>query len=537
MSKDKHFALSRRRFLTLGASSVLSLTALAALGKNGMGGMGGMVMPAPSSPLPAPSFSAPLPIPPQYGGQLAADGVREFHLHIAAGVSELSAGLHTPTWGYNGALLGPALLIPRHQPVRLWVHNTLQESTTTHWHGAHVPGSMDGGPQSLIRPGKTWRYDYQLDQPEATLWYHPHPASRTGPHVYAGLAGLYLVQDGTDAALGLPRSWGVDDIPVIVQDRVLDDTGTLQYMPTAMDVMGMKGNRFLINGREAPVFHAPAQWLRMRMLNASNARLYNFAFSDDREFYVIASDAGYLAAPVAVRRLLLAPAERAEILIDLRGLAGKELYLRSDSGSVVPALSARPMDSDAYDRSNFPLLAIRVGPPLGPGGKLPDRLAEIPSLQANAQTRQFVLRGMAMQQDMPELRQAMQQVRHAGPGGMSLGIDGQRLFSINNRYMDMQVINEKLRLGSTEIWQIENRAEMAHTFHVHGTSFQILSRNGAVPPATERGWKDTLLIRRDETVRFIAHYAQPATEEFPYMYHCHMLEHEDNGMMGQFTVT
>ncbi|WP_308389030.1 multicopper oxidase domain-containing protein [Acidithiobacillus sp. AMEEHan] len=534
MSKEPLFPLSRRQFLTLGGGGLLSLTALVALGKKNMEGMR---MSAPSAALPKPHFSAPLPIPPQYTGHLAADGVREFHLRIGAGTSQLCSGLHTPTWGYNGGLLGPALLIPRHQPVRLWVHNTLAESTTTHWHGAHVPGSMDGGPQSLILPGKVWRYEYQLAQPEATLWYHPHPASRTGPHIYAGLAGLYLVQDGTDAALGLPRDWGVDDIPVIVQDRLLDDSGTLQYMPMAMDVMGMKGNRFLINGRESPVLEAPAQWLRLRLLNASNARLYNFAFSEDREFYVIASDAGYLAAPVAVQRLLLAPAERAEILIDLRRLAGKELYLRSDSGSVVPALSLRPMDSDQYDRSNFPLLAIRVRPAQQPGGTLPEQLVDIPRLRPDAPARRFVLRGMAMRQDMPELRKAMQQVRYAGPGGMSLGIGGEPLFSINGASMNMSVINERLRLGSTEIWEIINQAEMAHTFHVHGTSFQILARDGAPPPATERGWKDTLLIRREETVRFIAHFGQKATEEFPYMYHCHMLEHEDNGMMGQFTVT
>lgn len=536
-SKEPIHPLSRREFLTLGMGALGAVAALPAYaGMGGMMGMGaGMKMGASSGTLVTPPFASPLPIPPLYSGQLGRDGVREFHLRMAPGQSVLSTGLRTPTWGYNGNLLGPALQIPRGKALRIFVHNALSQTTTTHWHGAHVPGTMDGGPQSLIEPGKTWTYGYTIDQPEATLWYHPHPDGRTGPHVYAGLAGLYLVQDGTDAALGLPRHWGVDDIPVIVQDRLLDPQGILNYMPAPMDVMGMKGNRFLINGRESPVWEAPAQWVRLRLLNASNARIYNFALSGDRPFYVVASDAGYLEAPVQVQRQLLAPAERVEILVDLRGLAGKTLYLRSDSASVIPELSLRPMDSDHFDRSNFNLLQIRVGAPQGPAGRLPDRLQSIPTLHPNAGPRRFVLRGMHMS-DMRAIRHQSAEAARNGPGQMSMGVGRMKLFSINDQYMDMSVINQRLQLGATEIWEIHNAAEMAHTFHVHGTSFQILSRNGSQPPAVERGWKDTLLIRRNETVRFIAHYGYTAPDDFPYMYHCHMLEHEDNGMMGQFTV-
>ncbi len=525
--------LSRRQFITYGAGAagLFALPAAAAMDMSGIAGMHSK-----SSQLPKPVFSGSLPIPPVYGGVMGRDGVREYHLHIAGGHSHLSTGLKTATWGYNGALLGPALRIPRGQAVRLYVTNGLDQSTTTHWHGAHVPGTMDGGPQSLILPGKTWTYGYIIDQPEATLWYHPHPAGRTGPHVYAGLAGLYLVTDGTDRRLGLPHHWGVDDIPVIVQDRLLDGRGKLVYMPSAMDAMGMKGNRFLINGRESPVLQAPAQWIRLRLLNASNARIYNFALSEDRPFYVIASDAGYLEAPVRVQRLLLAPAERAEILLDLRALEGKKLWLRSDSAAVVPTLSLHPMDSDHFDRSNFDLLEIQVRPATGSVGQLPEHLVALPALHANAAPRRFVLRGMPMSK-MPLAEHALKVALHNGPAQMSMGIGRQPLFSINHQYMEMSVINQRLRLGSTEIWEVVNDAEMAHTFHVHGTSFQILSRNGKAPPATEKGWKDTLLIRRTETVRFIAHYGQPAPDNYPYMYHCHMLEHEDNGMMGQFTVS
>jgi len=508
----------------------------------GMGAMGSMLATTPILRH-TPSFAGPLPIPPLYAGNRAADGVREYRLAIAAGQAQLSAGLApTPTWGYRGAILGPSLRIPRGEPIRILVHNGLDQSTTTHWHGAHVPGDMDGGPQSLIAPGRTWHYHYTIDQPEATLWYHPHPNGRTGPHVYAGLAGLYLVQDGSAERLGLPQYYGIDDVPVIVQDRLLDAHDRLVYMPQVMDVMGMKGNRFLVNGRESPVLEAPAGWLRLRLLNGSNARLYNFALSGDRPFYQIATDAGFLEAPVALQRLLLAPAERAEILVDLRHLDGKRLWLRSDSAAVVPSLSTMPMDSDAYDRSVFDLLEIRVGPARAPGGRLPEHLATLANLPEIQRERHFSLQGMmggmggGGMAGMAALRKAAAKAPRNGPGGMSMGIGNLPLFTINHLAMDMRRIDFSTTLGSTELWEVVNRAHMAHTFHVHGVSFRIQSRDGREPPPWERGWKDVVLIRRGESVRLAMTFTQPASKAFPFMYHCHMLEHEDNGMMGQFTV-
>lgn len=534
---------SRRHFLRSGLTLLAAVPtgrALAASammrGMAGMSGMGNMgAMPAKAAP-----FARPLPIPPLYAGTLAKDGVREYRLQMGFGSAELQPGVQTPTWGYNGNYLGPALVIPRGEPLRLWVHNALNQSTTTHWHGAHVPGDMDGGPQSLIAPGATRFYQYRIEQDEATLWYHPHPDGRTGPHVYGGLAGLYLIQDGTDRNLGLPHHWGVDDIPIIVQDRLFDSAGRLVYMPQAMDVMGMKGNRFLVNGCESPVLRAPAQWLRLRLLNASNSRIYNFAFSDDRHFYQIATDASYLESPVTMRRLLLGPAQRAEILVDLRSNEGQRLWLRSDSAAVVPGLSRRPMDSDHYDRSVFDLVEIRVERGQGQGGRLPDRLLAAPDLPTHGPEHQFSLQGMGegqqMMADMRRVRAAFQHVAHSGPGGMSLGIGKVPVFSINHQFMDMQRINLRIPLGSTQVWMVHNEAEMAHTFHVHGTSFWIQGRNGHPATSSEHGWKDTLLIRPGEQIQIAMSFHHPATDAYPYMYHCHMLEHEDNGMMGQFTV-
>jgi blue copper oxidase len=525
-------------------------------GMSGMGGMGGMSGMAGNHASPqsaaAPQFTRALPIPPELHGQPQADGSLAYALRMAPGSSELVTGLNTPTWGYNGAVLGPALRLPQGKRVSIRLHNALNQSTTAHWHGAHVPGRMDGGPQSLIQSGQTARVQFALKQPGATLWYHPHPDTRTGPHIYAGLAGPLLVDDGVDVKLGLPHRWGVDDLPLMVQDRRISADGHLLYMTSMMDRMGMKGDRFLVNGREQPHVLVPAQWLRLRLMNASNARVYNFAFADGRAFHAVASDAGLLAAPVELRSLLLAPSERAEVLVDLRREQGKTLVLRSDSGAVVPGLSSMPMDADHWDHAGFDLLQLRVVAPSGAGGSLPQRLADIPTLQADAPLRRFSLQGMmdAMMgsggsggmggmgaSGMQAGKTGGMAPALPGPGGMSQGMGGQRLFSINHRHMDMRRIDQRVRLGSTEIWEVVNDGQMAHPFHYHSTSFQILSRNGAAPPAHERGWKDTVLVRHAETVRLIAHFGQPAGAAHPFMFHCHILEHEDNGMMGQFTVS
>ncbi|SCC94313.1 Multicopper oxidase type 3 [Thiomonas sp. X19] len=508
----------------------------------GMAGMSGMGAQPMAKPQPAP-FNRPLPIPPQLQGQLEADGSLAYALRMAPGRTALLAGVQTPTWGYNGAYLGPALRVPQGKPVRITLRNDLDQTTTTHWHGAHVPGRMDGGPQSLIAPGQSLDDTFTLNQPGATLWYHPHPDGRTGAHVYAGLAGLLLLDDGVDKSLGLPHTWGVDDIPVVLQDRRVAADGTLLYMTSMMDRMGMKGDRFLVNGCEQPYVQVPAQWVRLRVLNGSNARVYNLAFADDHGFQVIAGDAGLLAHPVEMRSLLLAPGERAEMLLDLRRLQGKTLILRSNSGTVVPGLSSMPMDADAFDHQGFDLLQLRVMAPNARPGRLPVKLASMPVLRADAPLRRFSLQGMGammagggMAGMMGGMMGRQTGSENTGPGGMSLGVGMQHLFSINHQFMNMAVINQRVRLGSTEIWEVSNDAAMAHPFHVHGTSFQILSRDGMAPPEHERGWKDVVFVLRDQTVRLIARFDQPAGQDHPFMYHCHILEHEDNGMMGQLTV-
>jgi blue copper oxidase len=503
----------------------------------GMPGMAGMERAAVRHGIP---FARPLPIPAQLSGERQPDGSRLYDMRMAPGRTSLIAARQTPTWGYNGSYLGPTLRVPRATPVRIDVLNGIDQSTTTHWHGAHVRGSMDGGPHSLFPPGATFHYAFRLDQPAATLWYHPHPETRTGAHVFAGLAGLLVVDDPSHTPPGLPDAYGIDDVPVIVQDRALETDGTLAYMTHAMDRMGMKGDRILVNGREQPFAEVPAQWVRLRLLDASNARIYYFGFEDGREFHVIASDAGLLPRAVPVRRLLLAPGERAEIMVDLSRDQGRSLALRSYSEEIVPSLSMMRMDSDALDRSVFDVLQLRVAGPSGRQTRLPPRLAPVEPLRSELPVRRFTLQA-ADRAIMAAPVQAAARLRRPtgppGPGGMSLGIGGQKWFSINHEYMDMRRIDAAVRLGSTEIWQFENRSHMSHPMHYHGVSFQIVSIDGKPPAPEFAGWKDTVLVRRGSTVLTIARFDQPASREHPFMLHCHILEHEDNGMMLQFTVT
>ena len=273
--------------------------------------------------------------------------------------------------------------------------NNIGVATTTHWHGMHVPAVMDGGPHQGIEPGETWTASFPVLNRAATYWYHPHPHASlgqgaifdpmgTGYQVYEGLAGMLIVEDDTSDMLPLPRSYGQDDIPLILQDRRFNEDGTLMHFPSdfnpTRDPALRKGGHFLVNGVEGPALDVGAQVVRLRILNASNARVYNLGFSDNRTFHQVVSDGGFLAAPVPMFRLVLAPAERAEILIDLSADEGKTLSLRSfNGGNGTTFVPFRLQDS--WDSADFDLVEIRVGSAAtGAVRTLPERLVVVASI-------------------------------------------------------------------------------------------------------------------------------------------------------------
>ena len=273
-------------------------------------------------------FDRPLAIPPLAESRVE-DGVRRFELEMQEGATDLGRADETPTWGFNGSYLGPTLRATRGERVAVDVTNSLGETSTVHWHGMHLPAAMDGGPHQPVAPGETWRPAWQIDQPSATLWYHPHPHGETAEHVYRGLAGMFLLDDPADAATQeqLPHEYGVDDVPVIVQDKEfegseLDESGSL------LSSTGILGDTILVNGTPGPYLDVTTERVRLRLLNASNARSYRFGISDGRDFDVVASDGGLLPASVSLDELWLSPGERAEVVVTMT--PGEEVVLRSE---------------------------------------------------------------------------------------------------------------------------------------------------------------------------------------------------------------
>jgi len=429
-----------------------------------------------------------LKVPPLLEPAVAADGTKQFSLTMQTGQAELLPGKPTTTWGFNGAFLGPTIRATRGDRVAMRVHNQLGEPSTVHWHGMRLPAVMDGGPHQMIQPGATWSPHWRIDQPAATSWYHPHPHGNTAKHVYRGLAGLFLIDDPATAALGLPSTYGVDDVPLILQDKILDANGVLQedLKPT----WGIMGDQILVNGVYDPFFEVTTTLVRLRILNGSNARMYNVEFADRRRFHVIGTDAGLLAAPVAVDRVQLSPGERLEVLVEFA--PRDQVVLRSVAGD------------NGIDEGDYDLLKFIAADQLKPGPSIPQRLVASPRIEvpAGARVRTFRLNGSD---------------------------------AINGREMDMTRIDEVVPANATEVWVVQNTV-YAHNFHIHEVAFRTLDIDGRQPSAYLQGPKDTVFVPGKSTVRLAVQFGHHTDPKTPYMYHCHILRHEDKGMMGQFVI-
>ncbi|WP_280441204.1 multicopper oxidase family protein [Nocardia brasiliensis] len=474
--------VSRRGFLT--GVAVLPLAAACTARPAG----------APSSTTAA---TRPLPIPPLAPSTVDAAGVRHFRLDVQAGSSAMLPGKRTPTWGYNGSILGPTLRARRHETVAFAVRNTLTEPTTVHWHGMHVPARHDGGPHQTIEAGGSWSPEWTIDQQAATLWYHPHPHGATEKHVYRGLSGLFLIDDDTSDALDLPKDYGVDDIPLIIQDRRFTADGALDESdPT--DV-GLLGDTIVTNGIAGAHLDVGADRVRLRLLNGSSGRIYRLAFADDREFQLVASDGGLLAAPVPLRAVQLSPGERAEIVVGLRD--GEQVMLRS-----LPIVERRDIDRAAafgFD-DTFDIVLLRAGRNLKRSAPLAGSLTTIAPLATP---------------DTP--------VDHE----FEL-----KWFMINGQRMDMNRIDLTIPVDTTQVWSVRNNDNWPHNFHVHDVQFQVITVDGQAPPPELGGWKDTLYTEPQRVYRLAMRFATHSDPTYPYMFHCHLLLHEDHGMMGQFLV-
>ncbi len=445
-------------------------------------------------------------------------------LTLQTGSVNFRSGAATSTMGVNGNILGPTLIFQKHQQVTINVNNQLGEPTTIHWHGMHVSPENDGGPHIIIPPGTTWSPSFEVLDWASTHWYHPHLHHHTNEHVQKGVAGFIITRDVDEAAINLPRTYGVDDFPLVVQTKALDINNQIVVL-SALDSM------LLVNGTMNPYLDAPAQVVRMRLLNGSSERYYNFGFTGNRNFYQIAGDASLLEAPVALTRLMLSPGERAEIIIDLAPDAGQSFHLMSygselpnaiygagqpgmGAGQSIPNYNLNPLNG-----SNFNIMQINVvAPTANPVSTIPTALINHNPWQINQAvlTRQFVFSLVNM-----------------GGGNVLQGP-----FYINNALFDMNVINFSTSLDNVEIWELRNQTPIGHPFHLHAFPFYILDINGVAPPANMRGRKDVVHVPAGNgVVRFITRFEDFTNDSLPYMYHCHILTHEDDGMMGQFLVT
>ncbi len=517
-------------------------------------------------------------------------------LHAIQERVALRAGTPTRVWRYRGKLLrgdaatleasdttylGPIIRVRRGQRVRIDLINELPESTIIHWHGLHVPDTMDGHPRFAIAPGERYVYDFKVVNRAGSYWFHPHPHGRTGKQVYLGLAGLFLVSDDEEAALGLPS--GRYDIPLVLQDRSFDGDNQFVYLGAGLAeaahadgsgdlpmgggmmgggmmgggmmgrgmmgggmmgggmmgggmgsmmarMMGVLGNDILVNGRSSASLSVEPRPYRLRLLNGSNTRIYKLAWPDRSPLTVIGNDGGLLAAPVQRDYVMLAPAERIDLWVDFAHWpAGADLTLQSlafdggmNMGGMMMGATALP------DGAPFPVLALRVGDGVrGPEAAPPQRLSDL----APANPR------VAVNFDRPKVFELTM-------GMMTWGINGRGFEMLEASPL------ETVRLDTHEIWEFRNDASggmmgmaMAHSMHVHGLQFRVIGRSIAGRSSgayrtidaglVDEGWKDTVLVMPGERVRILMRFA-----DYPglFLYHCHMLEHEDSGLMRNYRV-
>jgi blue copper oxidase len=446
-----------------------------------------------------------------------------FNLNIHESTKQLVTGNQTITGSINNETFwGPTLFINKGDLVHMNVTNNLNESTTVHWHGMHLPAVMDGGPHQVIPAGTLWQPYWTVKNQATTLWYHPHLHTTTQAQMTKGIGGFIIVKDPQEAALALPRTYGVDDIVLALTSR--------SYTPTTNTFVSntrVYGDYMLSNGTPNAQISLPKQYVRMRILNAEIERAYNLGFSDNRTFYIIGNDGGLLNTPVAVTRVKLLVGERIEIMVNLGGdTIGSSIDLKAfNSGQTLGFPGGEPNTSGDFgsllNNIDFNVLHINVAATTTattPITALPSTLISNTYWTASDAT---VTRTIA--------------VTNGNPGPASVP------FNFDNITYSLNMTPKVVYLNDIEKWTVTNNAVFGHSFHLHDVEFKIVARNGVSTAvgSHESGWKDTFYLPRNESVTFVAKFDDFADSDVthPYMYHCHFGGHEDGGMMGQFIVS
>ncbi|HEX6075990.1 MAG TPA: multicopper oxidase domain-containing protein [Micromonosporaceae bacterium] len=415
----------------------------------------------------------PLYVPPTVGLASA------YTLNARPGRIDLGGGNLANAWLYNGSMPGPSFRGRTGDTAQITVVNGLSQETITHWHGMIIDHANDGQPVYAIPPGGTYAYSFPIRQRAAMNWYHPHPHLLTGQQVALGLAGAFIINDAEEDALGLPS--GAYEVPLVIRDASLDATGNLQYKPRSG---GFVGDTVVVNGTRDPYLNVDTALYRFRVLGGSNARIFGLTLSNGVPFTLIGNDGGLLTSAVQLSRVDVSPGERYDLLVDFRNLpVGTTMILR-----------------DA--RSGWDLLEFRVTRSVTVPGTIPTSLSTITSLSSPVRTRTFSFDGMGR---------------------------------INGQEYDMHRVDFQVPFGDVERWRFTTNGNAPHPVHIHGASFQVMSRSGGRNRLFpwESGWKDTVLLEDRETVEILIRFD---AYRGMYLMHCHKLEHEDLGMMSNFMV-
>jgi FtsP/CotA-like multicopper oxidase with cupredoxin domain len=449
------------------------------------------------SPVVMPAAPAVTPVgPPVLANMSTSPHTVEVTITAAPTRVSLVPDTTTAVYAYNGRIPGPLLEVREGDKVIVHFRNNLPEPTTIHWHGLHIPAISDGSPYYPVAPGRQYDYVFTMQPGSAgTYWYHPHPDHSTGSQIARGLFGAIVVRAANDPLPPLPEKLLILSDNCFLPDGSIDLSDPHSPQGMVDEVNGREGNVLFVNGEVMPALTIRSgEVQRWRIINASASRVYRLAIPGQTLVHV-GNDGGLFERPVEVKEIVIASSERVELLVRGTGVPGSRTTLQTlPYDRYVP--QTRPADWNVA--RDLLSLQYSAEPPVAPIA-LPAQLRAIPALDPAKATKTRVI-----------------------------------LFSqglINNRMMDMNRVDVSARLGATEIWDIENLVGMDHPFHLHGFQFQVLDRNGVPEPF--RSWKDTVNVPKHEAVRIIVRY-----DDFPgkWMFHCHILDHEDHGMMGVLEV-
>ena len=402
-------------------------------------------------------------------------------LNAAPHVSEIGGGDTSAVWAFNGSFPGPTIRANSGDHASITFNNFLNDESIVHWHGMLVNHENDGHPIFAVSPGDSYPYDFNINQRATLNWYHPHPHGKTGEQVNMGLAGAFIINDTEEAALNLPS--GNFEVPLIIRDVSFNKRGDIEYKPRNG---GFVGKTFLVNGTKNPYIDVQRAVYRFRVLNGSNARIYNLSLSNGDDFTLIGNDGGLLGNSHSISNIMTSPGERLDILVDFREVAPGTVMLH-DETSGWDLLEFKVADSEPIDYN------------------IPTTLSTITPLSNPVREREFSFDGMS---------------------------------KINRKLYSMNRIDWEVPFNKTELLRLTTNGNAPHPVHIHGAYYQVISRTGGRGEVFpwEHGWKDTVLLEDNETVEILIRFDSPEVIGGTYLMHCHKLEHEDMGMMANFKV-